>query len=81
MTKPMIVLCYILGVFIKGVLILHGLLVVKYCCYKGALPSSVYLIISIAFIVIYLYWTVQETILLCEFWREVNPKTHKYEIK
>jgi len=81
MTKPMLVLSYIWGVFIKGIVILYGLLAVAYCCYKGVLPSSISLIISIVLIGLYLYLTVQETIWLCEFWREVDPITHKYEIE
>lgn len=81
MTKSMLVLSYIWGVFIKGTVVLYGFLLFAYCCYKGALPSGICLISSIVLIVLYLYLTIQETIWLCGFWREVDPKTHKYEIK
>lgn len=81
MTKPMLALGYIWGVLFKGVIILLGLFLILFCCYKRTVPTSICIISSIGLIACYVYLIVQETIWLCELWKEVNPKTHKLEIK
>ena len=74
MTKSMLLVSYIWGVFIKGILVFIGLIMAAYCCYRGVVPSLVSLISSIIMVSLYVYMVVEETICLCELWREVNIK-------